>query len=139
MTNEEYSSKLSKIRQALNQLLDDLQTPYSKEPTMLEKIINESLNGDLETVNPYEVSTTAPIFQLIESKKRKQAAQHKKDLYLTEKERAELFRAFSILAYIEHQLNAPIFGNTYIDILDIANNESELVNVYIIPDTVKEN
>ena len=54
---EEYKTRLLNIRLAVYSLLDDMETPYSEKPEMLEKVLNIALNGDLTATKEGKIKT----------------------------------------------------------------------------------
>lgn len=61
MTAKEYREKCYDIRVLINQLVDDLGATYNTSPAILEKVINDALNGDLLTVSPKKKNNTRKI------------------------------------------------------------------------------
>ena len=57
MTKEEYGERLASIRYSVNQLVTDLGATYSTEPNVLEKVLNDAMNGALFEIEPDDKKT----------------------------------------------------------------------------------
>ena len=57
LTDNEYTTRLLEIRVKVNELLDDLGVTYDTAPEMLEKVLNNAMNGDLLTTSGGMVKT----------------------------------------------------------------------------------
>lgn len=57
MTKEEYGERLASIRYSVNQLVMDLGATYMTEPKVLEKVLNDAMNGALFEIEPDDKKT----------------------------------------------------------------------------------
>ena len=57
MTKKEYSSRLCDIRILVNELCNDLGSTYNTAGIVLEKVLNDAMNGDLERIKPKDKKT----------------------------------------------------------------------------------
>ena len=64
MNVKEYRKRCLELRRIINIFMDDMGATCDNSPALLDKLLNDSLNGDIETLDPKKEGNTRKILDV---------------------------------------------------------------------------
>ena len=64
MTVKEYRKRCLELRRIINIFMDDIGATCDNSPAFLDKLLNDALNGDIETLDPKKEGNTRKILDV---------------------------------------------------------------------------